>query len=345
MEVGALDSETLLRAVDGPEPEGADLEHEPEFVRLQRIVEGQPERQLGNLIQPAVPPEWPDVLDTAVELFHKTKDIRVARDLCRALVAIDGLPGLALGLEVFHGLVERYWPGLHPRLDPEDNDPFQRVNIINELADPGVMLRAIRDSVVVAARETGRFTLRQVLAASAPNAPANGPDPAAVEATFAASDPAALRRVAEAAGRALALARGLQDVVSKQVNGSDAPKLSPLIDLLREASAVLAARSGLPPDAKGGGDREAPPPGQPDAGAGSVRTGGAGGPIATPDDVVRAIDRICEYYAKAEPSSPVPLILQRARRLVGKSFLELLSDLTPEAVAQFETISGTRRDK
>ena len=52
------------------------------------------------------------------------------------------------------------------------------------------------------------------------------------------------------------------------------------------------------------------------------------------------IDRICDYYARSEPSSPVPILLKRARYLVHKSFPEILADLIPDAAGQFRVFEG-----
>ena len=46
------------------------------------------------------------------------------------------------------------------------------------------------------------------------------------------------------------------------------------------------------------------------------------------------------YYERHEPSSPVPLLLKRAKRLVAKDFMEILRDLAPDGVDQAERISG-----
>jgi len=64
------------------------------------------------------------------------------------------------------------------------------------------------------------------------------------------------------------------------------------------------------------------------------------GTIQSPEDVLRAIDKICEYYERAEPSSPVPLLMKRARKLVRKSFLEIIQDLNPDGMGQIQVISG-----
>jgi type VI secretion system protein ImpA len=68
----------------------------------------------------------------------------------------------------------------------------------------------------------------------------------------------------------------------------------------------------------------------------------ATGEVRTRDDVIQAIDRICEYYEKFEPSSPLPLLLGRARRLVTASFMQIIQDLTPDAIQQAEQIGGGR---
>lgn len=83
-----------------------------------------------------------------------------------------------------------------------------------------------------------------------------------------------------------------------------------------------------------------------EAGPVAAAQGGGAAPASVPgtiqsrEDVVRALDRICEFYARTEPSSPVPMLLQRARRLVDKSFLEVLRDLVPDGLNQAMIFQG-----
>ena len=56
------------------------------------------------------------------------------------------------------------------------------------------------------------------------------------------------------------------------------------------------------------------------------------------------LEQICDFYRRTEPSSPVPLILQRARRLVDMDFVQLLTDLAPESLNQINVIAGIRPD-
>jgi type VI secretion system protein ImpA len=81
--------------------------------------------------------------------------------------------------------------------------------------------------------------------------------------------------------------------------------------------------------------------------AGSAANGSANGTpqrltgdISSREDVVRAIDKICEYSARHEPSSPLPLLLRRAKRLANKSFLDIVRDLSPDALQQVMAWGG-----
>jgi type VI secretion system protein ImpA len=64
------------------------------------------------------------------------------------------------------------------------------------------------------------------------------------------------------------------------------------------------------------------------------------GEIRSTQDVLQALEKICHYYERNEPSSPIPLLLRRAQRLVSKNFMDIIRELVPEASSQIENISG-----
>ena len=59
-------------------------------------------------------------------------------------------------------------------------------------------------------------------------------------------------------------------------------------------------------------------------------------------DVVRMLDKICEYYKREEPSSPVPYILKRAQRLAEMDFMAIIDDLSPDSVKEIQRITGEK---
>lgn len=64
------------------------------------------------------------------------------------------------------------------------------------------------------------------------------------------------------------------------------------------------------------------------------------GQITSKQEVLKALDLIVNYYEQNEPSSPVPLLIKRAKRLVGKSFVDIIRDLSPDAISQVRMVSG-----
>ena len=66
------------------------------------------------------------------------------------------------------------------------------------------------------------------------------------------------------------------------------------------------------------------------------------GAIGSRQDAVRALDAVAEYFRRNEPSSPVPLLIDRAKRLVSKNFLEVLEDVAPDAVSMARAFGGLK---
>jgi type VI secretion system protein ImpA len=52
---------------------------------------------------------------------------------------------------------------------------------------------------------------------------------------------------------------------------------------------------------------------------------------ATRQQALALLDQVAAYYRAAEPTSPVPVLIERARSLAGRDFMSLLKDFLPEA--------------
>ncbi|MBE0617201.1 MAG: type VI secretion system protein TssA, partial [Proteobacteria bacterium] len=206
--MGVVDLEALLAEVSSASPCGESMEYDPAFGQMERAAQGKPEQQYGDTLIPAEEPNWGDVKRAATELLGRTKDLRVAVYLIRSLLRTDGFAGFADGLELLLGFLERYWDGVHPQLDPEDdNDPTLRVNTIASLCDAESVLRAVREAPLVRSPALGRYSLRDVqLASGVLPAPAGvaPPDSGAVEAAFLGGDLEALQGTAQDLRRSLA---------------------------------------------------------------------------------------------------------------------------------------------
>jgi len=347
--MGVVDLETLLSEVSAEAPCGDSLEYDAVFGEMERAAQGKPEQQYGDTLIPAEEPNWGEVKRAATELLGRTKDLRVATHLVRASIRTDGLEGFADGLSLLHGLLEKYWEGVHPQLDPEDgDDPTLRVNTIASLCDPESVLSAVREAPLVSSSSLGRYSLRDVQLATgalAASAGAPPPDLGAVDAAFLGCDLEALQGTAEALARSTAALSAIETLLTERVGVARAADLSPLVEVLGSARQVVEdrlARRGAP----GSGESLQAAAPKAEGSAAAPLAGGRPGPptvsgeVNSREDVVRLLDKACDYFRRNEPSSPVPLLLERAKRLVSKSFLEIVRDLAPDGVAQVETIRG-----
>jgi type VI secretion system protein ImpA len=352
-DIARIDIAVLLAPLSEAAPCGDNLEYDPLFLSLEEAVQGKPEVQYGNTITPATPPDWQAVRGLALQLMERSRDLRLAVALARALLGLDGVPGLADGLALLAGLLTEHWDGVHPQLDADDgNDPMLRVNVLAALCQQAGLLRELRETPLVRVRALGSFSLRDIeLSSGDGDAPAGQQKvaPAVIEATFAEADQAALAATVAALDAAAASAHGIEQLLTDKVGVGSALDLAPLVTLLRRAADTVrphlrgAGAAELSQAADGGGG----PQGQ--GGAAGMASGAAfaAAPrdeIASRADVTRMLDKLCAYYAAHEPSSPVPLLLQRARKLVDKSFTELLQDLAPDGLGQLAQVSGVRQD-
>lgn len=344
-----VDVDVLLQDLSSDAPSGPNLEYDPAFLELEQNAVGKPEVQYGTTITPAVPPDWKVVKKQAIELFGRTHDLRVAMLLLRSLLGLHAMPGFADGARILAAMVETRWGSLHPELDPDDdNDPTLRINSLAQLNDAATMLRDLRDTAFVMLPNLGPLSLR-VLEQSTGESPV----PAGQKALAPDSIQAALRDVSPeamtTAFSAVSGAAGSIEQIEKGLEGhvgaANALNLAPIRRLLKRMNDTLAPY--VP-------EEEAAPEEMPmedaivDAGTAAAPQRAAPAPafeLNSAADVVRMIDRILAYYKRVEPSSPVPLLLERAKRLAPMSFLEVMQNLAPESLQQLNAIRGPQPDQ
>ncbi len=329
-----IDTDDLLQAVSPEVPCGDDLEYDDEFVAMERASLGKEKQQVGDSIVAAEPADWRLVKSKSLDLFKRTKDLRVAIYLTRALVPVDGLVGLHDGLKLVLGLIEQHWEEFHPKLDPDDNnDPMIRVNTLLNLCGNETMLRPIREIELASARGLGRISYRDVLIAEGKlPAPESADTPALgtadVEAIFMSADLENLQEKAEAVLQSMGLVESIESALMNKVGANQAVGFAAIVDLLKQLSGVLSAQL-----ARRGLD-------VPQVAEGERPVQAVTGEINSREDVIRALEKSCEFFSRNEPSSPVPILLKRAQKLISMDFLDIVRDLAPGGVQEVEKIRG-----
>lgn len=343
-----MDAQALLQPKGDESPSGENLEYDPVFIDMELAAQPGEERQIGDEITAATDPDFSEVRKKAMEVLGRSHDIRAAVYLSEAVLPSQGLVGFAETTALIRGCLEQFWDSCHPELDEDDdNDPTMRINAVQGLSGQSRIYSALRRVPLTDSRGFGRFGLREIEIAegkvSAPEGMVNVPDSASVSAAFQDTDVETLTATLAAAKSALEDVRAISAVFDDKTPGQG-PELDTLIKLLDQIGRTL--RDQLGAEAVEATEDESADDGgaEGDAPARTGTGGGNMGGINSPSDVANALDRIIGYYQKNEPSSPIPLLLGRAKRLVNADFMTILKDMAPGGVDNVQTIGGIEDD-
>lgn len=330
----AIDVDSLTHPLSGDSPAGVDLSMSPEFLELKLAFRGHlpQERMINAPVKEEKVVPYSDLLDRAVALASRSRDLRIAGYVLWAGVGVHGYEGLADALTLIQRLIDGFWAtGLLP-LAEDPSDPWERTNVLIEFdARPGrrgeyPVQTFLRDVPLARTRQHGTASLTEVLVARG-ELPVDilpeATDAGRIEAALRAESPERWQSLADHLTRATDAASAIEKSVRDASGGSASVSLGELRSLLGSVRAIvderLAAHGlGKASDSEpaGGTGGEVPPPRQ-----------GLSGEVSSRTDVVLALEKVLRYYESNEPGSPVPLFARAAQRLVTMSFVEIMTQL------------------
>jgi len=341
------DAEPLLQPLAGEQPCGLNLDETGGLVAFDAL------RLFGQARSPEAPPdaddvdkeaakakpaiEWPRLQSDALDALAKSKDLRLLAYLGTAVLRTEGLPSFAAVLTTASQWLETYWPQVYP---PLDEDAIARRNALNCFADPMAVVDRIWRLPLVESRQHGRFGLRDIELARGQAMPGPleaKPDEAAIRAAFGEMPMDELTTLDRSVADAMAALNAI-DARMRSEGGPDvAPDFGPLSTQFAKLNRFLReqveSRTAAGAAAGAGADGAA------------VGAAFAVGGIASRQDAIRALDAVAEYFRRNEPSSPIPLFVDRAKRLVAKDFLEVLADIAPDALAVARSAGGLKDEQ
>lgn len=330
----------LLEPISADAPTGVDLSYDIVYSDLATMMQGTPDNQFEE--NSAKEPSWPPIRKLAEETLKKSKDLQIAVYWTVALCQTTGMVGVARGVEVIAGLTRQYWDTVYPQLDPDDKDPTQRINIISQLTvepggygDPIKFIDRLNGAAIFNAPGFGRVSIETITKEG-------GLGAARLPEVAAASDAEEVVAGVTALRGTLAAIHALDDFLVDTVGRNNSPSFDPLIKALDKGVRLFEGVGGAGVAAAAEQEVAAGDAGAVAAGPGGAvaRKAAITGEIQSNDDVRKMIQKICDYYAANEPSSPVPILLQRASKIVGLDFLALLDNLTPNGKSVMETFVG-----
>ena len=291
-------------------------------------------RVFGQLKAAAAEPDWVAIRKTCLEALAQSKDLRVLAHLAAVALRTQSLADALRIFALAATWLEQYWDQVYPRID---DDAVARRNALLFFADRVAVVETLRRLAVVRDPRLGSFSVRDFELAGA-----------SLESTDAEAKIATLEEInialaqaerpvlAEISTLTVAGVKALQRIEALMLDraGSAAvPQLDPLVQVLQRLQQMLAPHVALP---------VATPEVNVDSTAPAAEAARDVTRITSRDDVLRALDAVTNYYHSHEPGSLVPVMTERAKRLVSVSFLDALAEVAPEVVDPVKKAVGMR---
>lgn len=332
----SLSAKELSQPISEDQPCGEDLEYDPEFQQMEAMLQTRSEQEFGDTVIPGTGPDWRGVGKQAESILKRTRDLRALSYAAISQLHTSGLAAFRDGLEALNDCMEKFWEPIYPLLDVEDNnDATMRLNTLQVLNDRNMVGEGIERSPLVVLKGVGGFSYHDIELAEGKADPSSGEEAQDIALIQGAFGEASLEDMTALGGAVGGIIEQLDRCVTLWSSlATDAAALD-VDETMKSLKDVLHAINTYAPVAAAAVSGEDVVE-MVEAAAAAPATG----VINDRTDVVRMIDRICEYYTVHEPSSPVPLLLRRAQRLVAKSFYEILEDMVPDSINQARIIGG-----
>lgn len=325
-----MNVDALLQPLAGDSPCGANLED------TQLLASFDSFHLFGRSTPLVDDVDWPAVRSRALEALGQSKDLRPLTHLAAAVIRSEGIAGYLQLLQVASHWLKTWWKEVYPLVD---DDAILRRNSLNGFADAMAVLDALRRTPLITNRQLGSVNFRQTEIAGGRLTAAEG-EPAGlaedqIRAVMTAAPAEELLGLDATLEAGIAAAKEISETMSAEGGGTEAtPDFAPLSAILVRMRQTLKAYLPVEAGAADAGAGDAP-------GAPGV-AGGVPGAIRSREDAIRALDAVATYFRQTEPSSPVPLLVERAKRLVARNFLEVLAELVPDAVSDAKRASGVK---
>ena len=306
------------------------------------------EQEFGDTIIPGTGPDWRGVAEQVEDLNKRTRDLRVLTCGALADLSLNGLKAFSDSLESLNACIEVFWNTIHPQVDADDdNDATMRLNALQILNDYQMVSFGLERAPLIDVRGLGTFSLRDIELAEGKAKPVGDEkvqDISLIHGAFGNADAEAINTLGEGVRGSIAHLKRTTKHWGQLATNAPEINFDEIFRVLEEIRHAVNKYSPVAAAAAAAAVEEAAFEGMDGAevqgSSGSVSAVSVSGAINSRTDVINMIDKICDYYATREPSSPIPLLMRRAQRLVDKSFSEILEDLAPDGVSQLKMVSG-----
>lgn len=331
---------------------GANLEDDSAFQNFFFESQGTPERFDGQSTTPAEPPDWRAVKKQALEFLEKTHDLKLISILSQCVLNTEGVIKFEECLHGIYKLVTEKWDAVYPSLDEDDGDPLERVSALGYLVDDTFVLSVLKTMPIVTSKVLGKISLQAIDKAVEPGKEGSGLGISQIIGVFNDADRQELTQTFTAVNQCIAHLNGISQCFVDKAGSEYNVNFDKTVEVLTHLSNMLdkygkvkveveveveveaaevnndSSKDATNPKATNEGDMS------------TVSFQSSQMKLTSRKDVERCFELIANYYSEFEPSSPIPILINRSKKLVNLQFLDIIKDIYPDALDHVNQLGG-----
>lgn len=265
--------------------------------------------------------EWKKLEKEAHSFIEKTKDIRLYVAYSKILIHTEKNPlkGVAKGLTLISQCIKQHWDCLYPEVDKDDPEDahIDRINALANMGEYKYLVLPLRNKVSILSIDLGSYTLSDLIALK------QG-DVVEGKQSLDGLMPDEEKTYDELIQWFMLSLELANDIKTTFVEKSG----EPFSDFDKYLLPMLQEGCELKGDTVEGEGGDSAPVADSAVNSTQAVTQQLSGAINNRNDITKAIDLICEYYDNNEPSSPIPLMLKRARKMVSMDYREIYAEFS-----------------
>jgi len=343
----------ITAAVDVSEVCGSNLEDDSSFQNFFFESEGTPERFDGQNTVPAEPPEWRTVKKQALSYLEKTRDLKLISILAQSVLNTEGIVKFEQCLNGLAQLVDEYWNEVFPSLDEDDGDPLERISALGHLSDNTFIVSVLKNTPIAQSKVFGKVTLRAIERAtdSSISKGSGDLDISQINAVFKENDDEEITLMFSAIERCVVHLKSLNNTFIAKAGNDYNVNFDNTIKTLSHIAASIEKYGNVKIVETIEPQGDEPTPSTTSTGENKVTSNTQNSQnglsfqdgnfkLSSREDVEHCFDLICAYYTEYEPSSPIPVLINRSKKLVHMDFMDIVKEIMPDALDQITKLGG-----
>lgn len=335
---------------------GINLEDDASFQNFFFTAQGTPERYDGENALPAESPDWRTLKDEALSFLEQTKDIKLISVLAQAVLNTEGIEAFSICLKGLSALIKEEWGAFYPPLDEDDGDPLERISSLAYLNDDFIV-KSLKSTPMASAKGLGHITLESINDAVSGYRNADF-SLSQIKGIFQKINSEELQLLHNSLTYSLESLHNINQCFIDEAGYEYTVNFERTTDVIQQLLTSLEKYTDVASEKKyeNDGENTSSTADEIDKQYSDIKQQSSNmrdeskpsskskGAVESREDVEKCLNLINDYYARYEPSSPIPVLMNRALKLVNKDFMEIMKNLYPDALPALRELGGLNDD-